>query len=171
MSTRLKKNFIDNLESMEKQNEITFRFSISWIQSLHRVWHFATPCTSAHQASLPITSCWSLLELLSIELVMPSNHLILCCPFLLLPSIFPSIGVFSKQSALCIRWPKYWSLSFSIGPSNEYSGLISFKIDKQSKGLSRVFSNTTIQKQQFFGAQPSSLWSNSHIHTWLLGKP
>ena len=99
------------------------------LQSLSCVWLFVTPWTAAHQASPSFTISRSLLELLSIELVMPSNHLILCCPFLLLPSIFPSIGVFSKQSALCIRWPKYWSLSFSIGPSNEYSGLISFKID------------------------------------------
>ena len=87
-----------------------------------------TPWTVAHQASPSFTISRSLLELLSIELVMPSNHLILCCPFLLLPSIFPSIGVFSKESALCIRLPKYWSLSFSISPSNEYSGWISFKI-------------------------------------------
>ena len=104
------------------------------------------------------------------ELLMPSNHLILCCPRLLQASIFPSIGVFSTESVLHIRWPKYWSFSFSISPSNEYSGLISFRISLQSKGLSRVFSNTTVQKHQFFGAQ-LSLWSNSHIHTWLLEKP
>ena len=95
---------------------------------------------------------------------------ILCHPFLLLPSIFPSIRVFSNESVLCIRWPKYWSFSFSTSPSNEYSGLISLGltgwISLQSKGLSRVFSNTTIQRHQFFDAQPS-LWSNSHIHTWL----
>ena len=84
------------------------------------------PMDSAHQASLSITNSWSLLKLMSIELMMPSNYLILCCP-LLLPSIFPSIRVFSNESALCIRWPKYWS--FSISPSNEYSGLISFRID------------------------------------------
>ena len=103
--------------------------------------------------------------------VMPSNHLILCRPLLFLPSIFPSIRVFSKESALCIRWPKYWSFSFNISPSNEYSGLKSFRVDSlQSKGLSRVFSNTTVQKHQFFSAQLSSQ-SNSHIHTWLLEKP
>ena len=92
---------------------------------------------------------------LSIKSVMPSNHLILCHPLLLLPSIFPSIRVFSDESVLCIRWPKYWSFSFSISPSNEYSGLISFRISLQSKGLSRVFSSTTVQKHQFFGAQLS----------------
>ena len=99
---------------------------------------------------------------------MPSNHVILCCPLLLLPSIFPSIRVFPNESALCIRWPKYWSFSFNISPSNENPGLISFKMDGwiflQSKGLLRVFSNTTVQKHQFFGTQPSSQ-SNSHIHT------
>ena len=93
---------------------------------------------------------------------------ILCHPLLFLPSIFPSIRVFSNESTLCIKWPKYWSFSFSISPFNEYSGLISFRINwfdlLVSKGLSRIFSNTTVQKHQFFGTQPS-LWSNSHIHT------
>ena len=90
-----------------------------------------TPWTAACQASLSITSFWSLLKLMSIESVMPSNHLILCCPLFLPPSIFPSIRVFSTESGLCIRWPKYWSFSFSfsISPSNEYSGLISFRMD------------------------------------------
>ena len=124
-------------------------------------------------ASLSITNIRSLLKLMSIESVMPSNHLILCHPLLFLPSIFPSIRVFSNESVLRIRWPKYWSFSFGISPSNEYSGLISFRlpgwISLQSKGLSRVFSNTTVQKHQFSGAQPS-LWSNSHIHTELLKK-
>ena len=95
---------------------------------------------------------WRLLKLMSIESVMPSNHLILCCP-LLLPSVFPSIRVFSSESALHIRWPKYWSFSFSISPSNEYSGLISFRIDWFDL-LSRVFSNTTVLKHQFFVSQP-----------------
>ena len=90
---------------------------------------FTTPWTAAHQASLSITSSWNLLKLMSIELVMPSSHLILCCLLLLLPLIFPSIRVFSNESVLCIRWPKYWSFSFSISPSYEYSGLISFRID------------------------------------------
>ena len=87
------------------------------------------PWTAAHQASLSITNCQNLLKLMSIELVMPSNHLILCCPLLFLPSIFPSIRVFSNKSILHNRWPKYWSFSFSINPSNEYPGLISFKMD------------------------------------------
>ena len=97
-------------------------------QSLSCVWLFATPWTTAHQASLSITNSWSLLILMSIESVMPSSHLILCNP-LLLPSIFPSIRVFSNESALCIRWPKYWSFSFNISPSNEHWGLISFRMD------------------------------------------
>ena len=119
----------------------------------------ATPCTAAHQASLSITNSWSLLRLMSIESVMLSSHLILCCPLLLLPSIFPSIKVFSNESVLRIRWPKTWSFSFSISPSNEYSGLISFRMDwldlLLNKGLSRVFSNTTVQKHLFYGAQLS----------------
>ena len=98
-------------------------------QLLSCVWLLATPWTAAHQASLSFTIFWSLLTLMSIESVMSSNHLILCHPLLLLPSIFPSIRVFSNESALCIRWSKYWSFSFSICPSNEYSGLISFMID------------------------------------------
>ena len=101
---------------------------ISSVQSLSCVWLFATPWTMARQSSLSITNSQSLLKLMSIESVMPSNYLILCHP-LLLPSIFPSIKVFSNESVLHIRWPKYWSFSFSISPSNEYSGLISFRID------------------------------------------
>ena len=99
------------------------------IQSLSCVQFFATPWTAAHQASLSITISWSLLKPMSIESVMLSSHLILCHPLLLLPSIFPSIRVFSSELVICIRWPKYWSFSFSIGPSNEYPGLISFRID------------------------------------------
>ena len=98
---------------------------------------------------------------------MPSDHLILCLPLLLLPSIFPSIRVFSNESALHISWPKYWSFSFNISPSDEHPGLISFRMDwifLQSKGLSKVFSNTTLQKHQFFSTQ-LSLQSNFHIHT------
>ena len=101
---------------------------LSSVQSLSRVWLFATPWTAAHQASLSITSSRSLLKLMSIESVIPSNHLILCRPHLS-PSIFPSIRVFSKESVLHIRWPKYWSFSFTISPSKEYSGLISFRMD------------------------------------------
>ena len=99
------------------------------VQSLSRVWLFATPWTAAHQASLSITNSQSLPKLMSIELVMPSNHLILCHPLLLLPSIFPSIRVFSNESALRIRWTKCWSFSFNISPSNEHPGLISFTMD------------------------------------------
>jgi len=139
----------------------------SSIQSFSHVRLFVTPWTAAHQGSLSITNSRSFLKLMSVESVMPSNHLILCCP-LLLPSIFPSIRVFSNESVLHIRWTKYWSFSFSISPSNEYSGLISFGwtdwISLQSKGLSRVFSNTTVQKHQFFCPQ-LSLLSNSDIHT------
>ena len=98
------------------------------VQSLSRVRLFATPWTAACQATLSITNSWNLLRLMSIELVMPSSHLILCRPLLILPSIFPSIRVFSSESALHIRWPKYWSFSFNISPSNEYSGLISFRM-------------------------------------------
>ena len=139
------------------------------VQSLNRVRLFATPWTAACQASLSIANSWSLLKLMSIESVMPSNHLILCCSPLFLPSIFPSTRVFSNESVLSIRWPKDWSFSFSISFSKEYSGLISFRMDwldlLQSKGLSRVFSNTTVQKHQFFSVQ-LYLWFNSHIHTW-----
>ena len=141
-------------------------YQFSSDQSLSDVRLFATPWTAAHQANLSITNSQSLFKLMSIELVMPSNHLILCYP-LLLPSIFPSIRVSSSESVLHITWPKYWSItSVSVLPMNiqglfplELTGLISL----QSKGLSRIFSNTTIQKHQFFGAQ-LSLWSISHLH-------
>ena len=102
---------------------------VSSVQSLGRVQLLATPRTATHQASLCINKSWSLLKLLSIKSVMPSNHLILCRPLVLLPSIFPSIRVFSNESVFRIRWPKYWSFSFSISPSNEYSGLTSIRID------------------------------------------
>ena len=109
--------------------EQLLRRQFSSVQSLSHVRLFATPGTAARQASLSITNSWTLLKPMSLELVMPSSHLILCCPLLLLPSIFPSIRVFSNESALRIRWPKYWSFSFSISPSNEHPGLISFKMD------------------------------------------
>ena len=144
-----------------------------------------TPWTAACQSSLSITKSWSLFKLMSIQLVMPSNYLVLCCLLLLLPSNFSSIRVFCNESALRISWPKYWSFSFSINPSNEYSGLISFGLtgllSLQSKGFSRVCPNSTVQKHQFFGAPLSavkcsttelyphgaqlSLWPNSYIHT------
>ena len=135
------------------------------VQSLSRVQLFMTPWTTAHQASLSITNSWSLLKFISIESVMPSNHLILCRPLLLLPSIFPSIRVFSNESVLRIRWPKYWSFSFNVSPSSEHPGLISFRVDwLDLLAVSRVFSNTTVQKHQFFSTQ-LYLQSNSHIHT------
>ena len=146
----------------------------SSVRLLSHVWLFATPWTAVHQASLSITNSPSLPKLMSIESVMPSNHRVHCCPLLLLPSIFPSIRVFSNESALRIKWPNYWSFSFNISPSNEHSGLISFRMDWLDllavQRLSKVFSNTIVQKHQFFSAQ-LSLWSNSHIHTWLLEKP
>ena len=127
-----------------------------------------TQWTAACQASLSLTISWSLPKFMSLASVMPSSHLILWHPLLLLPSIFHSIRDFSNMSALRIRWPKYWSFSFSIRSSNEYSGLTSFRltglISLLSKELSRVFSNTTVQMHQFFSTQ-LSLWSNSHIHT------
>ena len=139
------------------------------VQLLSRVPLFATPWITARQAYLSITNFRSSLRLLCIESVMPSSHLILCRPLLLLPPIPPSIRVFSNESTLRMRWPKYWSFCFSISPSNEHPGLISFRMDLlislQSKGLSRVFSSTTVQKHQFFSTQLSSQ-SNTHIHTW-----
>ena len=143
----------------------------SSVQSLSYVWLFATPWIAACQASLSITNSRSSPKLMSIESVIPSSHLILCRLLLLPPPIPPSIRVFSNESTLRMRWPKYWSFSFNISPSNEQPGLISFRmgwwISFQSKGLSGVFSNTTVQKHQFFSTQ-LSLWSSSHIHTWLL---
>ena len=137
---------------MEKGNKssLLFQFSRSVMSDS------ATPWTAVRQASLAITSSQSLLKLMFIKLMMPSNHLILYRPLLLLPSIFPSIRVYPNESVLYIRWPKYWSFSFSISPSNEYSGQISFRtgcISLLSKGLSRVSSNMIVQKHQFFGAQ------------------
>ena len=147
----------------------------SSVQLLSSVRLFVTPWTAAHQASLSITYSQSLLKLRSIESVMPSNHLIICHPLLLPPSIFPSIRFFSNESVLLIKWPMYSSFSFSISPSNEYSGLISLRIGwfdllEVQEGLSRVSSNTIVQKHQFFSTQ-LSLWSYSHIHTWLLEIP
>ena len=125
------------------------------------MWLFATPWTAGHQVSQSSTSSWSLLRLMSIESVMPSNHLVLCHRFLLLPSIFPSIRVFSNESALHIRWPKYWNFSFSIRLSNECSGLISFRIDWLDllavQGTLNSLLQHTVQKHQFFSTKPS-LW-------------
>ena len=137
--------------------------SVQLVSSVTQSCLFETPWTAARQASLSITHSQSLLKLMSIESVMLSNHLILCHP-LLLPSIFPSIRLFSTEPVLRIRSSKYWSFSFSISPSIEYSGLISCRtgwISLLSKGLSRVFSNTIVQKHQFFGTQ-LSLWRVLH---------
>ena len=127
-----------------------------------------SPWTAAHQASLSITNSQSLLTLISIELVMTSNHLILYHPLLLPPSIFPSLSVFSNESVLCIRWPKYWSFSFSISPSNEYSGLISFRINWLDllavQGILKSLLQHHSSKASVLQSQ-LSLWSNSHIHT------
>ena len=131
----------------------------SSVQLLSHIRLFLTPWTAARQPPLSIINSQSFLKFMSIESVMPTNHLILCHPLLFLPSILPSMRVFSNDSILQIRWPKYWSFSFSISPSNEHPGLITFRMDwldlLESKGLSRVFSNTTVQKHQFFGAQLS----------------
>ena len=113
---------------VSSQKEFTNR-TVHFSSLLSHVWLFATPWTAACQASLSINNFWSLLKLMPIESVRLPNHLIFCCPFLLLPSIFPDIRVFSNESALLIRWPKYWSFSFSISPSNEHPGLISLRMD------------------------------------------
>ena len=135
------------------------------LQSISGVWLLVTPWPAARQASLSFIISQSLFKLMSTESVMPSNHLILCCP-LLLPSILPSIRVFSSESALCIKWPKYWSFSVTISPSN-----VSFRIywfDLLAvQGTLKSLLQTTGQKHQFFTAQPS-LWSNSHIRMWPL---
>ena len=125
------------------------------VQLLSHVRLFVTPWTAARKASLSITNSWSLPKLTSIKSVIPSNHLILCCPFFLLPSIIPSIRVFSNESLLCIRWPRYWSFSFSISPPNEYSGLISFRIDWLNLLAVQGTLKSTVQNNQFFDPQLS----------------
>ena len=157
-------------------NEYQFYVDIvtSSVQSLSHVWLFETPWTVAHQASLSITNSWSLLKLMYLASGMPSNHLILCHPHLLLPSIFPSIRIFSNESVLHIRWPKYWNFSFSISPSNKYSGLISFRMDWLDLLAVQWTLKSILQhhssKASILCAQLSSQ-SNSHMHTWLLEKP
>ena len=150
----------------EKMFNITKSLVVA--QSLSHVRLLATPWTAARQASLCFTILQSLLKLMSLESVMPSNHLILCRPLLLLPSIFPSIRVFSNESALCIRSPKYWSFRFSINPSNEYLGLISFRMN----WLDLLAVQETLKSLlQHHSSKTSILWcsaflcSNSHIHT------
>ena len=150
------------------------KFQSSSVQSLSHVQLFATPWIIARQTSLSITNSWSSLKLMSIESVMPSSHLILCRPLLLLPPIPPSIKVLSNESTLRMRWPKYWSFSFSISPPNEHPGLISFRMDwldlLSVQGTLKSLLNTTVQKHQFSITQLYSQ-SNSHIHTWPLEKP
>ena len=143
------------------------------VQSLSHVQFCATRWTAAHQDSLSFTISRSLLKLMSIESVMPSNHLNLCHPLLHLPSIFPSIRVFSSESALHNRWPKYWSFSFSTSPSNEYLGLISFKIDFDLLAVQGILKSLLQHHsfQSFNSLTQLSLWFNSHTHTWLLEKP
>ena len=146
----------------------------SSVQSLSHVRLFVTPWIAARQASLSITDSQSLLKLMPIELVMPSSHLILCRPLILLPPIPPRIRVFSNESTLCMRWPKNLSFNFSISPSNKYSGLISFRIDRLDllavQGTSKSLLQYHSTKHQFFGAQLSLEW-NCCIHTRLLKKP
>ena len=125
MSQPIHKSFLRNFLRLKLRGSVQF----SSVQSLSRVWIFATPWITACQGSLSITNSRNLLKLMSIELVMPSSHLILCRPLLLLPPIPPSIRVFSNESTLHLRWPKYWSFSFSISPSNKHPGLISFRMD------------------------------------------
>ena len=159
---------------MEKDSLFNQWYSVQSVQLLSHVRLFGIPWIAARQASLSITNSQSSLKLTFIESVMPSSHLIFCRPLLLLSPIPPSIWVFSNESTLHMRWPKYWSFSSaSVLPMNtqdwsplRWTGWISL----QSKGLSRVFSNTTVQKHQFFGTQLSSQ-SNSHSHTWPLEKP
>ena len=157
----LRNLYADQEATVRTGHETTdwFKIQFSSVQSLSHVRLFATPWTTAHQASLSITNSRSLLKLMSIESVMPCNHLILCCPLFLLPSIFPSMKVFSNESALCIRWPMYWSFSFNINPPNEHQDWFPLGwngwISLPSKRLPRVFSSTTVQKHQFFSAQLS----------------
>ena len=153
------------------------RILFSSVQSLSHVRLFVTPWTATHQDSLSITNSQSLLKLMSIKSVMPSNHLILCCPLLLLPSIFPSIRVFSNESVLCIRWPKYWSFSFTISPSNEYSEMISFRIDWFDLP---VVQGTLKNLLQHHNSKSSILWCSAFFmllllsrvsHVWLFTTP
>ena len=153
---------------------LDFSVQFSSVQSHSCVWFIVTPWTASRKASLSITNSQSLLKLMYIELVLPSNHLILCRPLLLLSSIFPSIKVFSNESVLRIRWPKYWSFSFSISPYNEYSGLISFRMEMVGSPWVQGTLKSLLQHHSSKASilQCSAfLQSNSHIHTWLLEKP
>ena len=156
------------------KNSLYIRNVVFVVQSISHVQLFVTTWITAHQAPLSSTNSWSLPSFLSVESVMLSDHLILCHPLVLLPwNLSQHQGLFQWKTTDHIRWLKYWSFSFSISPSNEYSGLISFRMDclisLQSQGLSKVFCSTTFQKHQFFGSQPY-LWSNFHVRTWLSEK-
>ena len=142
-------------------------YAFSSVQSLRHVWLFATPWTAARQASLSITNSWSLLKLMFIESVMPSSHLILCCPLLLLLPIPPSIRVFSNESTLCMRWPKYWSFSFSISPSSEHPGLISFRMDWLDVLAVQVTLKTLLQHH----SSKSSIFQHAPFFTVQLSHP
>ena len=148
--------------------------SVVVVQSLSLVWLFVTPWTAAHQASLSFTISQSLLKFMSIESMRVSNHLILCCSFLLLPLIFPSFWAFASELAFHIRWPKYRSFHFSISPSKEHSGLIFFRIDwfdvLEVQGTIKNLPQDCSLKASILSTQPS-LWSKSHILIWLLEKP
>ena len=153
------------LEGLNEWLDISYGKQFSSVQSLSRVRLFATPWTIGHQAFLSITNSWSSPKPMSIELVMPSNHLILCHPLLLLPPIPPSIRVFSNESALCIRWPKYWSFSFSISPSNEHPGLISFRMD----WLDLLAVHGTLRSLlQHHSSKASILWHSAFFTVQLL---
>ena len=161
-------NYYNNIE----RSLLSLAPFTDWYCCLSRVQFFAIPRTAPHQASLSFIITWNLLKFMFIESMMLSNHLTLCHLLLLLPSVFPSIEIFSNRLAFCIRWPKYWSFSFR--PSNEYSELISFTIDwfdlLSIQGTLKSLLQNHNQKQQLFATQPS-LWSSSHIHSWLLEKP
>ena len=153
-------------------NSVTMAFSS--VPSLSHVWLFVTPWTAAHQAALSVTNSRNLLKLTSIESVMPSNYLLLCRPLLLLPSIFPSIRVFSNESARRIRWPKYWSFSFNISPSNEHPGPISFRMDwldiLEVQGTLKSLLQNHSSKASILLCSAFFI-VNSRIHTWPLEKP
>ena len=163
--------YISVIYQLKLHSNFYFKWFVVVVPSLSCVRLFSTPWTAVSQASLSFTISQNLLKLMFIESVIPSKHLVLCHPLLLLPLIFPSTRVFSNESALCIRWPNIGA-SASVLPMNIQDifplGLTDLA-SLQSKGPSRVFCNTTVQKHQFFGTQPS-LWSNSHIHTRLLEK-
>ena len=154
------KSLLQHHSSKASITNIYHSVQFSSVRSISRVRLFATPWIAARQASLSITNSWSLLKLISMGSVMPSNHLILYGPLLLLPSIFPSIRVFSNESALCIKWPKYWSFSFNISPSNEHSGLMSFRIDRFDL---LAVQGTPKSLLQLHSSKASVLWHSSFL--------